>query len=302
MPVLSVRSVVAALPGRPALMRYRWELWLLFGIPAITGLIYHLTFASILELLECASDLCHSAPSLVHRSALLLLLAVSWRAVRRQGREFLILLWMLEIVTTGFSLAVSTVGLALGSERSIFPALFTIPLEVATSGSGSISTEISYPVTSLAYLIVKLWFARRASRISTGHAFLIVLLSFADSTFAVHTYGPYALTWYVGSMTYLATQVALNVVMFWMMVRFDASAMRTRWFMTAAVLGGMLLGNIANWVSLYAGVGLFAILSDHHFQLWGMRHIIWLGLFVVVPLALAWLVRVPQPKRDWLVD
>ena len=304
--MLNVRTIISALPGRQAVMRYRWELWLLFGIPAIKGVIYHLAFVSAWELLECARGICDYGIALVSGSVGLLLLAVSYRAVRRQGREFLALLWMLEIVTSVLGLVLSGVNLAFGRETSIFPVLFAIPLEIATSPTGSTGSEVGYPVTSLVYLIVKLWFARRASRISAGHAFLIIALSFADSTLSVQPYVPYVLTWYVGTtaLMYLATQVVLNVVMFWALVRFDASGLHTRWLMVATILAGQFLLGIASRVSTLAIVGFYGFANPpyHSLQLSGLVSITRLGLFIVVPLALAWLVRVPQPKRDWLAD
>ena len=289
------------LPQAP--VRYRWELWLLFGIPAVTGLAYHLAFASVNEFLQCARETCIYAPSVVSGSVRLLLLAVSWRAVRRQGRELLALLWMLETVTAVFGLTVNSVHLALGRDTPLNPVLFGVPLQVATSASSSTGTEVNYPVTSLVYLIVTLWFARRASRISTGHAFLIVALSLADSSFAVPPYVLlYSLTWYgvLASSISLALQVSVNAVMFWAMVRFDASGIPARWLLMTAVLGGVFLRGIASRVSLLATVGFydFGRFDYHDSQLEGMVGLVRLGLFAVAPLALAWLVRVRQPRRE----
>ncbi len=307
MPTLSLGSLAAALPGRHTVARYRWELWLLFGIPAITGLTYHLAFASVLEFQGCTGLLCLSGPSVASGSVRLLLMAVSWRAVRRQGRELLTLLWMLEIAIAALALTMNGIHLALGRDTPITPVLFAIPLEVATTASGSTSTEVSYSSASLVYLILTLWFARRASRISAGHAFLLVALSLADSSFSVYPFVPYLRTSYaiITSAMSLALQVGLNVVMLWMMVRFDVSGIRTRWLMLAAVLGVWFLRSVASRIALFAAVGYYDGFSDirqPELQLWGMASGTWMGLSVVVPLALAWLVRVPQPKRDWLVD
>ena len=119
----------------------------------------------------------------ISSSVRLLLLAVSWRAVRRQGREFLALLWMLETVTAAFGLTVNSAHLALGRDAPITPVLFTVPLSVATSDSSSTSIGVGYLATSPVYLVATLWFARRASRISAGHALLLVLLSSARFEF-----------------------------------------------------------------------------------------------------------------------
>ena len=305
MPALSVRALAAALPGKHAVVRYRWELWLLFGIPGITGVIRQLAFVPAWELLACADGTCAYSIAVMSGNVVgVLLLVISYRAVRRQGREFLALLWMLEIVTGILGLVVNGVNLAFGRETSISPVLFTIPLEVATSPTGSTNAGVGYPAISLAYLVVRLWFSRRASRISASHAFLIIALSFADSTFAVHPYVPYALTWYVGAtgLVYLATQVVLNVVMFWALVRFDASSIYARWLIMATVLGGIFLLRIAWRVSLLASVGFFNFDNPRYqdLQLSVLVSAVWLGLFVVVPLALVWFVRVPGPKRDGL--
>ena len=303
--MLNVRTIISALPGRQVVMRYRWELWLLFGIPAIKGAVWHLAFVPA-AVFQCAPGVCLNVPPVVTGVVGLLLLVVSYRAVRRQKREFLALLWVLEIVTGVLSLLLNGVNLALGREMSIVPILFTIPIEV-TAGSGSSGTEIGYPATSLAYLIITLWFARRASRISIGHAFLIVALSFSDSTFSLLYYVQFGPTPYLvpTALIRLAAQIGVNVVMFLAMIRFDASGPRARRLMITAIVSGLFLRGVALQISTWVTIGLYpfgAFLQVDEIRLWGLWHAIRLGLFVVVPLALAWLVRVPQPKRDWLAD
>ena len=307
MPALRVRASVAALLGRPALVRYRWELWLLFGMPVVGGLLHHLTMFSIERLLTCTLPGCFYSALAVSGGVRLLLLAVSYRSVRRQGRELLTLLWMLEIVTTALAWPVTLTRLVIGGDTTGLLVLFTIPLEVTTEGGGPVSTTVRYSAVSLVSLIVTLWFARRASRISSGHAFLIVMLSAAHSSFILISYSASltSLAWY-GSIAELvspALLVGINGIMFWMMIRFDASDICTRWLFFGAAAGAMFLRGLAVSVFLWALLQPYNDLSDFYldgYYVWWLSRAISTGLLVIAPLALAWVVRVPQRERDWL--
>ena len=204
-----------------------------------------------------------------------------------------------ETVTAAFGLTVNSVHLALGRDTPLKPG--------ASSGF-----PCRWPRVLPAARVQRCYvprvphrdsFARARLAHQHRHAFLIVALSLADSSFAVPPYVLlYSLTWYgfLASSISLALQVSAT------------PSCSGRWFgsmqagyphvglLMTAVLGGVFLRGIASRVSLLATVGFydFGRFDYHDSQLEGMVGLVRLGLFAVAPLALAWLVRVRQPRRE----
>ena len=171
----------------PYLLTYRWELWLIIGIPAVV-VVVRTVFTPLLAIpfndLEGSGSAtayvilrtAHiNAAHLVAGIVGLLLLSVSYLRVRRLEREFLASLW-------GYSIAVAVVGF-------VFISVFTIKNLIVAFADPEESRVVSsllrargtflfvfVPhlfVTLLQYLAL-LWFARQLSRVSLTHAFFLV--------------------------------------------------------------------------------------------------------------------------------
>ncbi len=152
---------------------YRWELWLIIGIPAIsTG-----TF-SIFAYLTSLGSLDHQAAARADAFGVsvvaLLLLAVSYLSLRRLGREFLSLIWGYSIAAA----AITTIAMA--------TAFF---VEVAYPGASNLA-QVGRSITIFGLVVpvqlsALLWFARQLSRISLMHAFFLVVYAAWQLTVAV---------------------------------------------------------------------------------------------------------------------
>ena len=174
---------------------YRWELFLLFGLPVVLGLLGMATFEGLPKnaiWADCGRVSCAWWISLRHALMVhLVLLGATYPFVRRQGREFLTLLWGLEtalqVVRTRCVLAQRSPPGAGDSPRGF--RLIDVPIQITRSDGPNI--ELRNPVVYIVQrclrspLPVYLWFIRRASRISMGHAFLLYGLSMADAAFSV---------------------------------------------------------------------------------------------------------------------
>ena len=163
---------------------YRWELWLIIGIPAVVAVV---RTASIRLLAILFNDLEVSGSAIVSLSLRtmptnagylvagivgLLLLLVSYLRVRRLEREFLPSLW-------GYSIVVALIGFVV---TSVFTITNVIVVAVAAVGAdpggvGSLLTRLdnfTFPFAKLLQYLALLWFARQLSRVSLTHAFFLV--------------------------------------------------------------------------------------------------------------------------------
>ena len=196
-------------------------------------------------------------------------LAATYPFVRRQGREFLTLLWGLEIAIRCAALVVYGVEIATGSGE--FPLgfrLIEVPFTITEWGSSaSTSSSISYDAINALQLVVYLWFIRRASRISMGHAFLLYGLSMADAGFSV---APIVMIYvtlyptlpYVGLVVFhILAQVGLNVLMFRALIRRDELSPASRMVMAAALIVAAPLVSLLGWF-LWFGVTVGPIVMN----------------------------------------
>ena len=149
---------------------YRWELWLIVGIPATAGILRALVSVP-LNLLLGPDDATPNLPVFLGSVVTLLLLAVSYHRVRRLGRDFLALLW-------GYSVIIGAIWtIAFGA---VLIAGIEFPTEAPLSVLGR--SFLIFGLAAVPQFLVLLWFGRQASRLSLTHAFfLVAFASFALS-------------------------------------------------------------------------------------------------------------------------
>ena len=255
-------------PMRRFATTYRWEFFLLFGLPVVSGLLRMAGFEAVLRLaiwfdFDCGRVSCLAWVS--HGITLLIVtaLAATYPFVRRQGCEFLTLLWGLEIAIRCAALVVYGVEIATGSGE--FPLgfrLIEVPFTITEWGSSvSTSSSISYDAINALQLVVYLWFIRRASRISMSHAFLLFGVSMADAafTFSIDSVSllyiiAYPTLPYIGTTVfYLLAQVGLNALAFRALIRRDALSPASRMVMAGVLTVAALLVDLLGW-SLWWGI------------------------------------------------
>ena len=233
---------------------YRWEIWLFFGMPLIVGAV---SFGTD-WIVECGSNPCYfwdgffgyHLPSLV-------LLAASYPFVRRQGRSFLTLLWTLE-------LALRTIGILISAtDWLLVPDAGERPLVMLLGTNGARGA-------------VMLWFARQASRTSLSHAFLLIALSFADSSIGVsgdHVqrialgFDPWFMPHIVAG--YILVQIGMNVLALWAMVRCDPGGPSFRLRMAGWLVVVSLLKALGGWsISVTPAISILIGIQPHELGLY----------------------------------
>ena len=147
---------------------YRWELWLIIGIPAVVAVVRTVSIPLLaIPLNDLVSGLVTTnAGYLVTGIVGLLLLSVSYLRVRRLEREFLASLW-------GYSIAVAAIGVVTTIAVIVVAFAFADP-EESRMVSSLRATGIRL-FASLPQYLALLWFARQLSRISLTHAFFLVV-------------------------------------------------------------------------------------------------------------------------------
>ena len=291
---MRLRAVNTMVPVRSGDLRrflstYRWEVWFFLGVPVIIGAVRQL----VRWLVHFDSNTWYHGSDLAIGALGLALLAAAFPLVRRRGRQLLILLWALELVTRGASIALKGFDLTRG-EQPAGIQLFTIH----TVG------DLHYFSTVSAWVgvIALVWFARQASRISTAHAFLLVGLSFATPSFSLQSFVFQSLSGYVGlfAAIYLISTIAVNILALWTMVHFESRGVAFRRVAIAGLFG------MALWSSFFGIYAYFPVLAvvqgyrllEQLFEDWsaiGMEMLglaLLFGLYNLLPLPLIYLVRV----------
>ncbi len=216
---------------RRLLNEYRWELWLFVGIPTVVSLIGVIYDWSGVR---WAGDSGLRDTGAVTGLAAAVLLGLSYPWVRRLGRPMLGVLWR-------YSIAASVV---VGAGWVVIDLLF--------SGVRLDSTDLGYSLAGLgvAGLLVRLWFAREASRISLAHAFLFIALTVATGSLVT----PFTIAWLNvrdGYDLYVAMAVAgsaafgtmlvvtITLLSIWALTTFDVldRTIRRRVIITLLALG-----------------------------------------------------------------
>ena len=228
---------------RRLLNKYRWELWLFIGIPTVVSLIGVIYDWSGVR---WVGDSGLRDTGAVTGLAAAVLLGLSYPWVRRLGRPMLGMLWR-------YSIAASVV---VGAVWIVSDLLF--------SGVELDSTDLGYSLAALsvAGLLVRLWFAREASRISLAHAFLFIALTVATGSLVTpftiawsnvrYGYDLYAAVAVVGSAAFgIMLVVTITLLSIWALTTFDGldRTTRRRLIITLLALGAFdafLIGRVSN--------------------------------------------------------
>lgn len=275
------------------LSTYRWELWLVVGIPAIAFVVGNAVniWGSALSTSDLQALNLTTAISSVFA---LLLLAVFYPRVRALGREFLLLLWSYFIikaaigVVAGWISYLGTVDMA----DSLFRFYWTFWVLL---------------FAQVPAFLVLLWFSRQASKLSLSHAyFLVVLTTFAVSRPLSSSLIEGSVAAIVGPILVTGTMAfSLMILKAWLLGDFDK---RGPGFQRNAILSLMAAAIAFGYVRvlLFAlfgyGTGEFSVtlpLLDSVAWAFGfLKASIWGLALLFVVLALVYLVRVRQPRTE----
>ena len=280
------------------LIRCRWELGLFAGIP----LAYWIVQSLALSLFSAFSDAQSSSSTMdrftIHRASLgiaslgaVVLLGVSYPYVRRLGRDLLPLVWGYSIAAAAIAAAVN-IGWGLLAPP-IFNAWEVTQWTQVTQWFGAVSA-----LHTLVSLSVLLWFARQASRFSLLHAFFLALITgaawFPSSPFSASLLSSLSsssallIAWSLGSVIGLA----VTLLLVWLLGNFESrrSVFRRRAIVALSVLGSV--GALKSFdLALLPEGGSDALLVIL-FTVSGS------AAFVVITLALAYLVRMRRPAVE----
>ena len=274
---------------------YRWELWLIVGVPVTTGIVQFV----VVRIVFLLSSTIESTDFyiFVHSPIVLLLLAGSYLRVRYIGREFLAVLWRY-LVAGSVVHAIASVVLFL--HEIVFPredATAFFVRQISVSG-----------LVFLVDILVLLWFARRASRLSLMHAaFLLIFASLSvigsvtGSRVSGGNYFPYLVNLLAGG----AIGLAVVLAKVWLLGNFDRRGPRFHRNAVIGLLATVILGGYAKvliadlvgiaegpylavlpWLDVVFGLAAFAVTTV--FEL-AMLLALW---------GLVYLVRVRPPKAD----
>ncbi len=287
---------------------YRWELWLLIGIPAVLAVVrsFSITLSALLYDLVGSLSIINSSLVAINAGLLvagivgLILLSVSYLRVRRLEREFLASLW-------GYSIAVAVIG--------VVAAIAVIAVAVAIADPDApwgVSTLLISGIQLFALLpqyLVLLWFARQLSRVSLTHAFFLVAFTslylfipiqgLLDGTSAVRDATLHAiLQGLIGGFVGLI----VGLIKVWLLGSFDRRGERFRKEAIIILVATVILSDYAR-AALGTLLGYLAVPREAVLPLLGST--VWLSLVLGLAFNLAillvlfgsvYLVRVRQPK------
>ena len=209
--------------------RYRWELLLLVVVPAIAYIFSGVgvgfgpwVSTTLLLLLNFSSGIGHGFTAI--------LLGVTYFRVRALGRPTLSLFWE-------YSLSAAVIA-TLSAITAALVAIAFLRLEI-------ISSHLAvFPLIRLVEdtpgALVLLWFARRASRISLAHAFLLVTATVSPTlNVSLDNLALYN----AAIITDVMLQFTLSLLAVWAIPHFDGDNFRMRSRLLAALLtvGGLRL-------------------------------------------------------------
>ena len=150
------------------LVTYRWELWLLGGIPLVSGIVVPL-LPSVLPILPRGDWLFDRYTYFriwaVDHLATVALLAVSYSRVRRSGRNLLPLVWGCALVTVAVG---ELLWFTVTAVAPVFETSDAFSFRLWLFGLSLANFIVSLPVL--------LWFAWQALRFSLAHAFFLFLI------------------------------------------------------------------------------------------------------------------------------
>ena len=228
--------------------RHRWELLLLVGIPAVAFIFSGVgvgvgpwVSTTLLLLLHFSSGIGHGFTAI--------LLVVTYFQVRELGRPTLSLFWEYSL----FAAVITT----LSAITAALVAIAFLRLEISSSHLALF--PLIRVVESAPGALVLLWFARRASRISLAHAYLLVAAT-VSPTLNVNL-NDQALQ-NTAIITGGLLQFALSLLAVWAIPHFDGDSFRMRSRLLAAILavGGLRL---VFWVV----IGIIAVMVQGSYEL-----------------------------------
>ena len=268
---------------RRLLNKYRWELWLFIGIPTVVSLISVIYNWSGVR---WAGDSGLRDSGAVTGFAATVALGVSYSWVRRLGRPMLGMLWR-------YSIAASVVvGAGWGVIDLLFLDVILDPTDLAYSLAG----------LSAAGLLVRLWFAREASRISLAHAFLFIALTVATGSLVT----PFTIAWSTlreGYDSYVAVAVVGSAA-FGIMLVVTITLLSIRALTTFDVLDRTVRKRVIVALLALGAFDTFLIGRFSHLAVFGHRYAIDVGISLagavvvtLIILGLTYLVRVRPPAE-----
>ncbi len=287
---------------RRLLNKYRWELWLFIGIPTVAALVGPIGLAYAWDAIASGDGWAFSAWRAASTSVVAaVLLGASYAKVRRLEGFMLKLFWRYSLAASVVS-ALGFLTISLLSSQPWDPLdLDFLPLYLRWVLS----------ILALAVLVglVRLWFAREASRFSLAHAFLVIALSGSTAGSSILSF-PFLLAFSVLAPTFRDTSdvalqlgtealgTAITVLSIWALANFDGIGRRLRRRSLAALLAlGVLhavtspsgvAGDVVDYVEMgnYMSAALVAAIS-----------LLGVTVFTLIVLGLTYLLRVRQPAE-----
>ena len=235
---------------------YRWELWLLVGIPAIAQ-----TARIVMSILVVSAFPVSDSNAVFYiddigvAAVVILLLTLSYPRVRGLEREFLALLWGHRIASAVLAAIIQSAALLLefassGEESAVFLSVGRMFL--------------LYLAATPVHIGILLWFARRASRISLPHAFFLVAFSAfaAPPASSRSSDAPLAFAFSMAVGSVIVLMIALAKA--WLLGEFDRRGVAFRRKAVAALIAAALLSGWARSViPLLLGGGRDAALQAY---------------------------------------
>ena len=284
---------------RRLLNKYRWELWLFTGIPTVAASVGPIGLAYTWEVIASDDGWFFSAWRAFSTSVVAaVLLGASYAKVRRLEGFMLKLFWR-------YSLAASVVS-ALGFLT--ISLLSSQPWDPFDRGFVPFYLRWVLSILALAGLVglVRLWFAREASRISLAHAFLVIALSGSTAGYSILLL-PILLAFWTLTPTsrdtsdaalQLPTAVlgtAITVLSIWALANFDGMGRRLRRRSLAALL---VLGVLYTTDTDASGVVDYVEAGDYiTAALTAALGLTAVTVFTLFVLGLTYLLRVRQPTQ-----
>ncbi len=211
------------------------------------------------------------------------LLGVSYPYVRRLGRDLLPLVW-------GYSLAAAAMAAAVNIGWGLLAPPILNAWEVTQLTQVTLWFVAVSGLRTLVSLSVLLWFTRQALRFSLLHAFFLALIAVFTGSLVFPSGASLSLSFSFDALTYLA----MTLLPVWLLGNFESRSyvFRRRAVVTLSVLGSVGAVKAFHLALLLQVQGepevlitiLFAVLSG--------------AAFVVIALALAYLVRVRRPAVE----
>ena len=216
---------------------YRWELWLIIGIPTAALIVRTLVILP-LNLLLGSDEAFFNLQTLLGSAFALLLLAGSYLRVRSLGRDFLALLW-------GYVVVVSTIG-TIAAATVLFSGL-------NTPGEALLTRMLFvYGLATVPQFLAILWFAHQGSKLSLTHAFFLV--AYASLTLFGSVQGSETTDSITAMVAHLLVgfAIALSVMLLqvWLLGNFD---LRSAGFRRNAVIGLVTATILSGFIRVLIG-------------------------------------------------